>query len=738
MTVSSFSVAPKLFVMDIEVDSVKKENGDPVPCITQLCVYEFDKSVPKADRVFEAFVKPPEHLIRKPEEHNFRHGHLVPRKYTMQELWPHLRDHINKKLKPDQSAVFMVYNSDHDWPIFDRELSRIAQSMPRMWKPYDIAWLAITLQLGDKGAFDHKQRFAKLTSLCHKVGAKVLDAHSAYNDTIMLKRAVRKMLGDANLEAVGLAMLKPLTEHPHKAVKNAIRSTAHRVNDAALNEAPLNEGAAVKEAAFLVYDYETDSKDIPDPQNGKNCPWPHVVQMAAYLPELDVSFETLVNPGIPIAPESIKIHHITDDMVKDAPDIKKANQLFDDWLQQHLPKLANREIVLLGHNILDYDEKIRKHDREMTGLPYREYKCLDTCRLARSLFAGIKADKAGAVISKKLQRLRKGLGIPEDKAHDAAGDVRVNWKVFRKLTVGLTPEQINQSVFTYSSAKNLATMIKDQGAFSPIQYLEPPKTDDEAAKPPKNVPKTQPVQPPPAAAQKPQDVLMLDEEVEFEEERQAPAAAAASAATGPADFDVEIFDDEPAPLDIPAAVAQTPKKEKRKLRVPSDDEGDIAPTKREKLEKPAPASHTPTTHVEPVSPSLAAAQKKTEKAFGKDSKSARQVQLSDAFLNAKSLQRPDAAAPKAAASEQIPAAATPVQRKPVLPIPAKTPQAKPAVPTAAQITPKTSTIQQPPAAPTRQFGLVDSTDSEGDPDSEVELRTAVPKTAPKLKPVGKS
>ncbi|MEI8124716.1 MAG: exonuclease domain-containing protein, partial [Parachlamydiaceae bacterium] len=44
-----------------------------------------------------------------------------------------------------------------------------------------------------------------------------------------------------------------------------------------------------------------------------------VIEIAAYDPMNDRSFERLVNPGCPIPAEATAIHHISNEMVADAP-----------------------------------------------------------------------------------------------------------------------------------------------------------------------------------------------------------------------------------------------------------------------------------------------------------------------------------------------------------------------------------------------------------------------------------
>ena len=47
-----------------------------------------------------------------------------------------------------------------------------------------------------------------------------------------------------------------------------------------------------------------------------------IIEIAAFDPERDKTFCTLINPNCPIPPEASAIHNISDEMVKDAPSFR--------------------------------------------------------------------------------------------------------------------------------------------------------------------------------------------------------------------------------------------------------------------------------------------------------------------------------------------------------------------------------------------------------------------------------
>jgi DNA polymerase-3 subunit epsilon len=127
-------------------------------------------------------------------------------------------------------------------------------------------------------------------------------------------------------------------------------------------------------------------------------------------------YETLVNPECPISIESIKIHHITDDMVKHSP-------LIRDVLPKVLDMIGSN--IIVGHGI-QFDIEILHEAAKRCGMESRllENESIDTLRMARNY---------GQSPQNSLEILRKHFNIPDEGAHRAMSDVIVNIDVFRKL-----------------------------------------------------------------------------------------------------------------------------------------------------------------------------------------------------------------------------------------------------------------------------------------------------------------
>lgn len=132
--------------------------------------------------------------------------------------------------------------------------------------------------------------------------------------------------------------------------------------------------------------------------------------------EILEEYETLIYPERPIPPESIAIHHITDEMVAGKPTI-------DQVLPQILAMAGSH--TLIGHGI--------KHDVELLALASERAGIqttiarnlrMDTLRLARLY---------GESPVNSLEQLRRHFNIEPEGAHRAMSDVIVNMHVFKHL-----------------------------------------------------------------------------------------------------------------------------------------------------------------------------------------------------------------------------------------------------------------------------------------------------------------
>ena len=122
------------------------------------------------------------------------------------------------------------------------------------------------------------------------------------------------------------------------------------------------------------------------------------------------TFSTLVDPKTRISSEITALTGISNDMVKDAPDISKAMPEF--------LKFAG-DSALLGHNIIRFDLRFLQNYAPM------ENYCIDTLNLAQHL----KANFGGF----SLTALCGHYGVINDNAHRALSDCLATHGVYQKL-----------------------------------------------------------------------------------------------------------------------------------------------------------------------------------------------------------------------------------------------------------------------------------------------------------------
>ena len=121
-------------------------------------------------------------------------------------------------------------------------------------------------------------------------------------------------------------------------------------------------------------------------------------------------FSTLLNPGMPMHPDVIAIHGITNEMVASAPS-------FADIVPKLLAILEG--CVLVAHNA-EFDLSFLRCEMEHCGLRMPDYPVLDTLKLAR---------KNGRFQRNNLGMIAATLGIDAAGAHRAMADVRMTEKI---------------------------------------------------------------------------------------------------------------------------------------------------------------------------------------------------------------------------------------------------------------------------------------------------------------------
>ena len=166
---------------------------------------------------------------------------------------------------------------------------------------------------------------------------------------------------------------------------------------------------------------DTETTGLYANQGGKICELAvSVTQNGQTVDE----FCELLNPQIPMSPEVIAIHGITNEMVKNAP-------TFSDILPRLLGVLDG--CVLVAHNA-DFDLDFLKAEFKNCGLNFPGYPVIDTLKLAR---------KSGLFQNNRLGNIAQELGISCAGWHRAMADTKMAEQIFYYFVNTLQKHGVN-------------------------------------------------------------------------------------------------------------------------------------------------------------------------------------------------------------------------------------------------------------------------------------------------------
>lgn len=174
---------------------------------------------------------------------------------------------------------------------------------------------------------------------------------------------------------------------------------------------------ALMTARPIFYDTET---------TGVRADSDRIIEIAAYDPVRDLSFEHLVNPGIRIPPEATSVHNITDDMVASAPSFAEVSRKFIEFCEG--------DVILIAHNNDGFDVHFLRNEFGRHQVEMPQWRFLDSLKWARRYRPDLPRHT--------LQFLRETYQIPANNAHRALDDVIVLYKVFSHMVDDLDIETI--------------------------------------------------------------------------------------------------------------------------------------------------------------------------------------------------------------------------------------------------------------------------------------------------------
>lgn len=156
--------------------------------------------------------------------------------------------------------------------------------------------------------------------------------------------------------------------------------------------------------------YDTETTGV---QSGRD----RIIELAAYDSENDKTYSQLINPEVPIPAEASAIHHITDQMVADAPTFAEIIPAFTEFCQG--------EVVLIAHNNDGFDKHFLKAEFERCGEELPNWEMFDTLKWARRYRPDLPRHT--------LQFLRETYGFAANQAHRALDDVTILHNIFKAM-----------------------------------------------------------------------------------------------------------------------------------------------------------------------------------------------------------------------------------------------------------------------------------------------------------------
>jgi DNA polymerase III subunit epsilon len=198
----------------------------------------------------------------------------------------------------------------------------------------------------------------------------------------------------------------------------------------------------------IFYDTET---------TGLKADTENIIEIAAYDPVRDKTFEQLINPERPIPPESSRIHNITDEMVAASPTFSEVIEPFTAFCEG--------DVVLIAHNNDGFDIHFLRKEFSRCGVELPEWKFFDTLKWARRYRPDLPKHA--------LQFLREIYGIPGNTAHRALDDVIILHKVFAAMTGDLSMETVYSLMNEERKGKPLDRMPFGKHQGKPLDKVPP-------------------------------------------------------------------------------------------------------------------------------------------------------------------------------------------------------------------------------------------------------------------------
>lgn len=158
--------------------------------------------------------------------------------------------------------------------------------------------------------------------------------------------------------------------------------------------------------------------------------------------ELQQGFQQLVNPGMPIPPQSQAIHGISDDDVSSAAGFVQVYQAFCEW---------RGDLLLIGY-ASGFDLAMLKREHQLADLEWQPPYCLDVRYLARLVVPTLP--------DLSLDTIAAWLGVEVQHRHSALGDAVTTAEIF----IALIPLLRNQGIRTLGEAERACRRLSESSS----------------------------------------------------------------------------------------------------------------------------------------------------------------------------------------------------------------------------------------------------------------------------------
>ncbi len=173
------------------------------------------------------------------------------------------------------------------------------------------------------------------------------------------------------------------------------------------------------DAETIVFDIETTGLSV------QNCRITEIGAVKIKNGEIIDTFNTFVNPEIPIPAEIVELTSITDEMVKDAPKVEEALHMFFDFID------GDRKL-LVAHNA-DFDTGFIRYAAKECGMVFNN-PYLDTVALSRYINPSLKKHK--------LDILAEYYGLGDFNHHRACDDAAMLAAIYFKMINSMREQDI--------------------------------------------------------------------------------------------------------------------------------------------------------------------------------------------------------------------------------------------------------------------------------------------------------